>query len=79
MKKTVLCIFLALCLCLCALLASCKKDPDPPPDNPPPVTTDPGELGEKKGNIYYTADPGGDVNPPEPNLMPVDENGTLRY
>ncbi len=76
MKKTFLCIFLALCLCLCVVLASCKKDPETPPDDPT-TPTDTGELGEKKGNVYYTPDPGGDVDVPEPNEQP--EDGTVRY
>lgn len=76
MKKTIFCLFLALCLCLCMVLASCKHDeePDTPPDDP---TQGNEELGEKKGNIYYTADPGGDVSATEPN-EPV-EDGTVRY
>lgn len=74
MKKTIICLLLALCLCLCVVLASCKPDDEP---EPPPEEDPSGEVGEKKGNVYYTVDQGGDVDAAEPN-EPV-EDQTVRY
>lgn len=62
MKKTILCLLMALCLCLCLVLVSCS------PEGPADTTPVPGaDGGEKKGEVTFSPDAGGSVDIDEPN------------
>lgn len=64
MKKSILCLLLALCLCLCLVFASCSPDDETPDDTVPVPGAD---GGDKKGEVTFTQDPGGNVGIDEPN------------
>ena len=66
MKKTILCLIMALCLCLCVFLASCK--PDEPPAPP---------AEEVKGQFHTTPDNTAGVGFETDN--PVVGDSTARY
>ena len=64
MKKMLICLLLALCLCLCLVLVSCA----PTTSDPSKLPSVPGtEEPEKKGEITFSPDAGGNVNINEPN------------
>lgn len=87
MKKSILCLLLALCLCLSVVLAACKEEtPDPnqgttPPVEEQPPVTDTTEEGGKKGQIHYTEDTsaGVDVEDSGNENQQVDDNSSIRY
>lgn len=66
MKKTILCLMMALCLCLCMILASCK--PEEVVDTPPEEVT---------GQFHTTPDSTAGVGVETDN--PVIGNDTARY
>ena len=68
MKKSILCLLMALCLCLCMILASCKPKPAP--------QEDPKEQ-EKVGYVHQTPDTSASVDPSMPNEQVG--NDTTRY
>ena len=67
MKKTILCLIMALCLCLCMILVSCKPD-DGDTDTPPEEVT---------GQFHTTPDNTAGVGFETDN--PVVGNDTARY
>ncbi|MBE6702775.1 MAG: hypothetical protein E7585_05125 [Ruminococcaceae bacterium] len=62
MKKSILCLLMALCLCLCMILASCKPEPEP----------EPLPEQEKQGQVHQTPDTSASVDP----IMPNEQVGT---
>lgn len=72
MRKIFAGILAALCLCFCLALTACNEEPTPTPDEPGKPSDDPTQAtttlpGEKKGEVYYTADPGGNTTEVEWN------------
>ena len=75
MKKTLLCLLLALCLCLsCIMLIACDDD-DTPVEDVPPVEQEQ-EIG-KKGEVTLFPKEENEVSPNQPNEQ-VGDN-TTRY
>ncbi|MBQ9098149.1 MAG: hypothetical protein IJY50_01820 [Clostridia bacterium] len=66
MKKSILCLLMALCLCLCLVFVSCKPDEEPEPD---PVGD------EKQGEIHITPDDSASVDPNMPDQVMPDSTG----
>ena len=77
MKKTLVCLLLALCLCLsCIMLIACNEDETP--DDDPAVDVAPGEeeVG-KKGEVTLFPKEENEVTPNQPNEQLPDS--TTRY
>ena len=76
MKKTLLCLLLALCLCLsCIMFIACDKDDEVPPEDVPPVEEEQ-EIG-KKGEVTLFPKEENEVSPNQPNEQLGDS--TTRY
>jgi hypothetical protein len=76
MKKTLVCLLLALCLCLsCIMLIACNED-ETPDDAPVDVAPGEEEIG-KKGEITLFPKEENEVTPNQPNEQLPDS--TTRY
>lgn len=77
MKKTLLCLLLALCLCLsCIMLIACNDDEEPADDPATDVAPGDEEVG-KKGEVTLFPKEENEVSPNQPNEQ-ID-GSTTRY